>query len=99
MSNFDGLLSRQPEHRPSTAHDRSAAQDDCESILNFHCSFMPDNMVASQLAMTYPAHYGALTQLWAATMPEVIDHNGEVRPILPTLSLLNNESCVFILLN
>ncbi|KAF7789134.1 hypothetical protein EIP86_000069 [Pleurotus ostreatoroseus] len=29
------------------------------------------------LAMTYPAHYGALTQLWTATMPEVIDHNGE----------------------
>ena len=45
--------------------------------------------------MTYPAHYGALTQLWAATMPEVVDHNGEVRPLLLTFSSLNDESHVF----
>jgi len=26
----------------------------------------------------YPAWYGALTPLWAATMPETIAYNGEV---------------------
>ncbi|KAF7789133.1 hypothetical protein EIP86_000068 [Pleurotus ostreatoroseus] len=25
----------------------------------------------------YPASYGALTQLWAGTMPDVVDHNGD----------------------
>lgn len=29
--------------------------------------------------MLWPAHYGALTQLWAGTMPEAINYNGEVR--------------------
>lgn len=28
--------------------------------------------------MLYPASYGALTQLWAGTSPETIDHNGKV---------------------
>ena len=32
--------------------------------------------------MLYPAEYGALTQLWAGTMPDVLEHNGEVRCIL-----------------
>ncbi|CAL1713794.1 unnamed protein product [Somion occarium] len=27
--------------------------------------------------MLYPASYGALTQLWAGTMPETLNHNGE----------------------
>ncbi|KAK7682532.1 hypothetical protein QCA50_014332 [Cerrena zonata] len=27
--------------------------------------------------MLWPAHYGALTQLWAGTMPEAINYNGE----------------------
>ena len=31
-----------------------------------------------QNLMLYPAEYGALTQLWAGTMPEVLDHNGDV---------------------
>lgn len=29
----------------------------------------------------YPVEYGALTQLWAGTMPEALEHNGEVRSI------------------
>ena len=28
--------------------------------------------------MLYPASYGALTQLWAGTSPETIEHNGKV---------------------
>ena len=30
----------------------------------------------------YPVEYGALTQLWAGTMPEALEHNGEVRSVL-----------------
>ena len=29
--------------------------------------------------MLYPAPMGALTQLYAGTMPEALNHNGEVR--------------------
>lgn len=29
--------------------------------------------------MLYPAPLGALTQLWAGTMPEAVQYNGEVR--------------------
>lgn len=28
--------------------------------------------------MMYPAHYGALTQLWAGTSPEGLELNGQV---------------------
>ncbi|KAH9949537.1 hypothetical protein B0H21DRAFT_728453 [Amylocystis lapponica] len=27
--------------------------------------------------MTYPVSFGALTQLWAGTMPETLNYNGE----------------------
>ena len=30
--------------------------------------------------MLYPAPYGALTPLFAGTMPEALNYNGEVRP-------------------
>lgn len=30
----------------------------------------------------YPVEYGALTQLWAGTMPEALEHNGEVSNII-----------------
>ena len=40
----------------------------------------------------HPIEYGALTQLWAGTMPEALEHNGEVRAILSSLeSLMYNE--------
>ena len=29
--------------------------------------------------IVYPAPYGALTQLYAGTMPEALNYNGEVR--------------------
>ena len=32
-----------------------------------------------QGALLYPAPYGALTQLFAGTMPEALNYNGEVR--------------------
>ena len=34
--------------------------------------------VARQNLSLYPAPYGALTQLYAGTMPEALKHNGEV---------------------
>ena len=40
----------------------------------------------------HPIEYGALTQLWAGTMPEALEHNCEVRAILSSLkSLMYNE--------
>ena len=33
--------------------------------------------------LTYPPPMGALTQLWAGTMPDVLGHNGDVRTFLP----------------
>ncbi len=40
---------------------------------------MSDHMSPSQNAtMLYPTPYGALTQLFAGTMPEAINYNGEV---------------------
>ncbi len=35
----------------------------------------------------WPVEYGALTQLYAGTMPEALDYNGEVsaRPAVPAL--------------
>lgn len=32
--------------------------------------------------MLHPVQQGALTSLWAGTMPEVLKHNGGVRPIM-----------------
>lgn len=32
--------------------------------------------------MLRPAPMGALTQLWAGTMPEALEHNGEVLHVL-----------------
>ncbi|KAJ3554361.1 hypothetical protein NM688_g3147 [Phlebia brevispora] len=58
-----------------------------KGILSFSCN--PGNLktdlqryVSSfELAILnrilYPASYGALTQLWAGTMPDVVDHNGD----------------------
>ena len=34
-----------------------------------------------------PVSYGALTQLWAATMPEADNHNGSVRVTIFTASV------------
>ena len=32
------------------------------------------------MTVLYPAPYGALTPLFAGTMPEALNYNGEVRP-------------------
>lgn len=37
---------------------------------------------SSQYYMTYEPPYGALTQLWAGTMPEALNYNGEVSTLL-----------------
>ena len=34
------------------------------------------------VVLFYPTPYGALTQLFAGTMPEALNYNGEVRPDL-----------------
>ena len=39
-------------------------------------------MIFIQDRVTYPAPLGALTQLWAGTMPETAQYNGEVIYIL-----------------
>ena len=40
-------------------------------------------VAAGQNLSLYPAPYGALTQLYAGTMPEALQHNGEVRTSPP----------------
>ena len=37
------------------------------------------HLTPAQDKILYPAPYGALTQLWAGTMPEAAKYNGEVR--------------------
>ena len=32
-----------------------------------------------EMCFLWPVEYGALTQLYAGTMPEALNHNGEVR--------------------
>ena len=49
-------------------------------------------MPPSQDTILYPASYGALTQLWAGTMSETIQYNGEVsRSFDLWLQLLNDD--------
>ena len=46
----------------------------------------------------YPAPYGALTQLWAGTMPEAATFNGEVRARVSSWCRLISDGAVQFLI-